>query len=301
MKTVRSINGDEVNSHLTTRFVLLQYLCQDPVVVFCMTIRFISLASGSLARDISSHSNRLKDFITANRHNVVCHRHSDTYLDHIMSTKISPPRVRGYMPASGHWRFCGTMTPSRSKQAAPLAAGREDLREGGRAYLSVEGPSGHHPVENDPLVLARIGQDGGTAPGLFGGGDIKIKNTQKSQKTNPKKNKKKTKKNKKKQKKNKNQKSKTKNQKPKTKNQKKNKNEFPPTPHEKTVCFRSSFFHVRLFLCVRPPLVYVSSLYSVVLGALTRNSLRTRPTFGRTFLGRLAHGLPIDRVFGTEM
>ena len=52
------------------------------------------------------------------------HRHGDTYLYHIMSTKISPPRVTGYMPASGHWRFRGTMTPSRSKQAAPLAVWR---------------------------------------------------------------------------------------------------------------------------------------------------------------------------------
>ena len=30
----------------------------------------------------------------------VCHRHGDTYLYHVMSTKMSPPRVTGYMPAS---------------------------------------------------------------------------------------------------------------------------------------------------------------------------------------------------------
>ena len=29
----------------------------------------------------------------------VCHRHGDTNLYHIMSTKLSPPRVTGYMPA----------------------------------------------------------------------------------------------------------------------------------------------------------------------------------------------------------
>ena len=33
----------------------------------------------------------------------------------------SPPRVTRAIPASGHWRFRGLMTPSRSEQAAPLA------------------------------------------------------------------------------------------------------------------------------------------------------------------------------------
>ena len=76
----------------------------------------------------------------------VSHLHGgDTYLHYIMRTKISPPRVTGYMPASGHWRFCGTMTPSRSEQAAPLAAGHPATtsetdaphvpRDPGRAYL----------------------------------------------------------------------------------------------------------------------------------------------------------------------
>jgi hypothetical protein len=58
-----------------------------------------------------------------NCHNIACHRHGDTYLYRIMSIKIRPLRVTGYMPASGHWRFRGTMTPSRVEQAAPLAAG----------------------------------------------------------------------------------------------------------------------------------------------------------------------------------
>ena len=38
-----------------------------------------------------------------------CHRHGDTYLYHILVTKIRPPWVTGHMPASGHWRFRGTM------------------------------------------------------------------------------------------------------------------------------------------------------------------------------------------------
>lgn len=50
--------------------------------------------------------------------------HGDICLYHIMCDKRSPPRVAGYMPASGHWRFRGTMTPSHSEQAAPLATGR---------------------------------------------------------------------------------------------------------------------------------------------------------------------------------
>ncbi len=73
------------------------------------------------------------------------HRHGDTYLYHIMSTKISPPRVTGYMPASGHWRFRGTMTPSRSKQAAPLAAGHPATRS--------ETDVGMHPVTRPPAPL----------------------------------------------------------------------------------------------------------------------------------------------------
>ena len=81
----------------------------------------------------------------------VCHRHGDTYLYHIVGTKISPPRVTGYMPASGLWRFRGTMTPSRSGQAAPLAAGHPATtsetdaphvpRDPGRAYFAAHNVS----------------------------------------------------------------------------------------------------------------------------------------------------------------
>jgi len=39
--------------------------------------------------------------------------------------------------------------------------GSKGGREGGRMHLSVEGPSGRHPVGNEPLVLAHISQDGG--------------------------------------------------------------------------------------------------------------------------------------------
>jgi hypothetical protein len=31
--------------------------------------------------------------------------HGDIYFCHIMNNWVSPPRVKGYMPASGHWRF----------------------------------------------------------------------------------------------------------------------------------------------------------------------------------------------------
>jgi len=40
-----------------------------------------------------------------NHHNEPCHRHKDISFYHILSTKISPPRMRGKLPASGHWRF----------------------------------------------------------------------------------------------------------------------------------------------------------------------------------------------------
>jgi len=62
-------------------------------------------------------------FLGFNHHNEPCHRHKDISFYHILSTKISPPHMTGKLPASGHWCFRGTMTPSRSKQAAPLAAG----------------------------------------------------------------------------------------------------------------------------------------------------------------------------------
>jgi len=67
-------------------------------------------------------------FCCFNHHNEPCHRHKDISFYHILSTKISPPRMTGKLPASGHWRFRGTMTPSRSKQAAPLAAGHPAQR-----------------------------------------------------------------------------------------------------------------------------------------------------------------------------
>jgi len=57
-----------------------------------------------------------------NHHYEPCHRHDGIFFYYILSTKIRPPRMTGKLPASGHWRFCGTMTPSRSEQAA-LAAG----------------------------------------------------------------------------------------------------------------------------------------------------------------------------------
>jgi hypothetical protein len=41
----------------------------------------------------------------------------------VKANKKGPPRVTRAMPASGHWRFRGTMTPSRSEEAASLAAG----------------------------------------------------------------------------------------------------------------------------------------------------------------------------------
>jgi len=57
-----------------------------------------------------------------NHHYEPCYRHFGIYFYLDVSTKISPPRMTGLLPASGHWRFRGTMTPSRSGQAAPLAA-----------------------------------------------------------------------------------------------------------------------------------------------------------------------------------
>ena len=36
----------------------------------------------------------------------------------------------------------------------------EGGREGGRAYLSVEGPGGGHPVGDEALVLAHVVQNG---------------------------------------------------------------------------------------------------------------------------------------------
>jgi len=57
-----------------------------------------------------------------NHHHEPCYRHGDISFYHNMSTKISPPRMTGKLPASGHWHFRGTMTPSRSEQAAPLEA-----------------------------------------------------------------------------------------------------------------------------------------------------------------------------------
>ena len=74
-----------------------------------------------------------------------CHRHGVIYLYHMLVTKIRPPRVTGYMPPSGHWRFRGTMAPSRSKQAAPLAAGHPATTSGTDA--------GMYPVTQGGLIL----------------------------------------------------------------------------------------------------------------------------------------------------
>jgi len=49
------------------------------------------------------------------------------------------------LPASGHWRFRGTMTPSRSKQAAPLAVGHPAPKSGTDA--------GSFPVMRGGLLL----------------------------------------------------------------------------------------------------------------------------------------------------
>ena len=75
----------------------------------------------------------------------VGHRHGDIYLYHFLVSKIRPPRVTGYMPASGHWRFRGTMAPSRSEQAAPLAAGHPATTSG------TDG--GMYPVTRGGLIL----------------------------------------------------------------------------------------------------------------------------------------------------
>jgi len=77
-----------------------------------------------------------------NHHNEPCHRHKDISFYHILSIKISPPRMTGKLPASGHWRFRGTMTPSRSEQAAPLAA-----RHTGWAYFGA-----HNMIEVDAIM-----------------------------------------------------------------------------------------------------------------------------------------------------
>jgi len=58
-----------------------------------------------------------------NHHYEPCHWHDGISFYYILSTKIRPPRLTGKLPASGHWHFRGTMTPCRSEQAAPLAAG----------------------------------------------------------------------------------------------------------------------------------------------------------------------------------
>ena len=78
----------------------------------------------------------------------VGHRHGDAYFYHILVTKISPPRVTGYMLPSGHWRFRGTMAPSRSEQAAPLAAGHPATTSGN--------DGGMYPVTRGGLIRVRV-------------------------------------------------------------------------------------------------------------------------------------------------
>jgi len=84
-------------------------------------------------------------FWGSNHHHEPCHRHDGIYFYHDVSTKISPPRMTGLLPASGHWRFHGTMTPSRSEQAAPLAAGHPAPTSGTDA--------GSYPIMQGGLFL----------------------------------------------------------------------------------------------------------------------------------------------------
>jgi len=58
------------------------------------------------------------------------HQHDGIYFYYNVNTNISPPCMTGKLPASGHWRFRGRMTPSRSKQAASLAAGHPVVTSG---------------------------------------------------------------------------------------------------------------------------------------------------------------------------
>ena len=56
----------------------------------------------------------------------VGHQHGDTYLYHILVTKIRPPRVTGYMPPSGHWRFRGMTGSKRSGLFRVAPSSREN-------------------------------------------------------------------------------------------------------------------------------------------------------------------------------